>query len=165
MHDDPHHPASRRLPASIGSLRRGRSTHWARSAAGAVLLVFAAVTLAACGPREPASAGSRATGDGAGTGITIELAIDALEVGVVNATAAVTEAGEPVTGATVTLRGDMTHAGMAPSISALTEADPGHYATDAFQFQMAGDWIVTVDVTTADGRKTSTESFVTISAR
>mgnify|MGYP000949453736 CR=1 FL=1 len=46
-----------------------------------------------------------------------------------------------------------------------TEEGEGLYRTDAFQFQMAGDWIMSVEVSTPDGRKTSTETFVTVAAR
>lgn len=124
------------------------------------------VAVAACGPRSPENAGAGARSQGtADGGIVVALTIDELRVGTVAASARVTEGGEPVTGATVTLRGDMTHAGMAPSISVLAEQGDGVYGTDAFQFQMAGDWIMSVDVSTTDGRTTSTETFVTVAAR
>lgn len=129
--------------------------------------ITAVLAIAACGPRGPETSGTSTARQGGATsaGIVVELTIDAPRVGTVAASARVTEDGEPVTGATVSLRGDMTHAGMAPSISALTEEGEGLYRTDAFQFQMAGDWIMSVEVSTPDGRKTSTETFVTVAAR
>ena len=41
----------------------------------------------------------------------------------------------------------------------------GVYRSADFAFNMAGDWIVTVSVETADGREASSESFVTVASR
>lgn len=64
-------------------------------------------------------------------------------------------AGQPITDATVSLEGNMNHGGMAPVIGeAVTdEADgaaDGRYQVP-FAFNMLGDWIVTVSLTTRDG--------------
>lgn len=63
--------------------------------------------------------------------------------------------GAPVTDATVSLEGNMSHAGMAP-ISAAGVQDAADGQTDGsyqipFQFDMLGDWIITVAVERADG--------------
>lgn len=55
------------------------------------------------------------------------------------------ESDEPVTGANVTVRGDMSHAGMVPVLAEAVETDPGIYRAE-FEWTMAGDWIVTVMV-------------------
>jgi hypothetical protein len=61
--------------------------------------------------------------------------------------------GAPVEGATVRVRGDMTEAGMVPVIRPATEVAPGRYAVDGFAFTMAGDWVISVEGTLADGRQ------------
>lgn len=63
--------------------------------------------------------------------------------------------GEPVEDATVEVRGDMTHAGMAPVLAEATAVEPGIYVTRGFEFTMAGDWIVTAQVVFADGETLS----------
>ena len=62
--------------------------------------------------------------------------------------------GAPVNGAQVEVTGDMTHAGMAPVLAEAEEQGDGTYETQ-FAFDMAGDWIITVDVTYPDGVKLS----------
>lgn len=65
----------------------------------------------------------------------------------------VTEAsGKALTGAHITLEGNMSHAGMAPVFAKAEESEPGRYQAP-FEFSMAGDWIVLVHVTLADGQK------------
>lgn len=64
-------------------------------------------------------------------------------------------AGAPITDATVSLEGNMSHAGMAP-ISAAGVQDAADGQTDGsyqvpFQFDMLGDWIISVAVERADG--------------
>lgn len=72
----------------------------------------------------------------------------------------------PLTGATVTLEGNMNHAGMAPVLAApVKDGDDG--ATDGiytipFQFSMLGDWIVTVTVDLADGTQSTQDIHVTV---
>lgn len=56
----------------------------------------------------------------------------------------------PVTGATVTLRGDMNHAGMIPVESIAADRGDGTYDAD-FEWTMIGEWIVTVRAELADG--------------
>ena len=72
----------------------------------------------------------------------------------------------PLTDATVTLEGNMNHAGMAPVLAApVKDGDDG--ASDGvysipFQFSMLGDWIVTVTVDLADGTQTTQDINVTV---
>ena len=63
--------------------------------------------------------------------------------------------GAPVSGAQVEVTGDMIHAGMAPVLAEAEEQGDGTYETQNFAFDMAGDWILTVDVTYPDGVKLS----------
>ena len=57
----------------------------------------------------------------------------------------------PVDNLTVTLRGDMTHAGMQPVIASVNNSQGGVY-TVPFEWTMVGDWVLTVTFTTADGQ-------------
>lgn len=73
---------------------------------------------------------------------------------------------EPITDATVSLEGNMNHAGMAPIIAdAVTDAADGNsdgiYQVP-FQFSMLGDWIITIAVTLADGSQVTEDIPVTI---
>jgi len=67
------------------------------------------------------------------------------------------DAGAPITGAAVAVRGDMNHAGMVPVEATAVEIGDGLYQAD-FEWTMAGDWIVTVTATLPDGR-IRTQSF------
>lgn len=60
------------------------------------------------------------------------------------------EAGDPVEGAAVSLRGDMNHAGMVPVEATASDLGAGIYEAD-FEWTMAGDWQVTVRAETAAG--------------
>ena len=61
-------------------------------------------------------------------------------------------AGQPITGAKVELEGNMSHAGMAPTLAQPTEVNPGRYEAP-LEFNMAGDWFILVRATLPDGRK------------
>jgi hypothetical protein len=60
-------------------------------------------------------------------------------------------AGEPITGATVEVEGNMNHAGMVPVLSEAQEVSPGHYQAD-LEFTMGGDWFILVRAQLPDGR-------------
>jgi len=120
-----------------------------------VLLLLSLALLAACGSSTPPA--SEAT-------VQITLlpgqAGDGLQVQLHNA------AHAPLTDATVTLEGNMNHAGMAPVLTdPVKDGDDG--ASDGvysipFQFSMLGDWIVTVTVDLADGTQTTQDINVTV---
>jgi hypothetical protein len=121
------------------------------------LLFVIVVFLAGCGRRtETGTTDLRitlipATEGVAGSNLTVQLA---------------DLSGAPVTDATVTLEGNMNHAGMAPVFSdAVTdEADglaDGSYRIP-FVFTMLGDWIITVAVERPDGVKTTQNIDVTV---
>lgn len=60
-------------------------------------------------------------------------------------------AGQPVEGARIEARADMTHAGMTPAFAAsVDETAPGVYRV-VIDWSMGGDWVVELTVTTADG--------------
>lgn len=58
---------------------------------------------------------------------------------------------KPITGATIEVTGDMTHAGMVPVKGTAEGGASGLYAVP-FKWTMGGDWIVTVRATLPDGR-------------
>jgi len=62
------------------------------------------------------------------------------------------DAGRPVSGASVRLEGDMSHAGMKPVFGEAKESEPGRYRV-ALEFTMAGDWVVLVHLTLPDGSR------------
>jgi hypothetical protein len=61
-------------------------------------------------------------------------------------------AGTPVTGARLTLEGNMSHPGMVPVFAEATETEPGRYRS-TLELSMAGDWYVLVTGALPDNRK------------
>ncbi len=59
---------------------------------------------------------------------------------------------KPVTGARISLEGNMTHAGMTPVFAVATEAEPGRYSA-SLEFTMGGDWVVLVHAALPDGQQ------------
>jgi hypothetical protein len=92
--------------------------------------------------------------------LTIDLRIDPDMPMVGDATLVITLTGaddQPVSDATVTARGDMSHAGMVPVIETVESGTDGVYELP-FEWTMAGDWTVEVTVELANG-ETATQSF------
>lgn len=115
-----------------------------RALAAAGVGLWLGLTLAGCRrPAEPAA-----------PEVTLKLAVtpDPPLVGPATVVVTVTDpGGRPVTGAAVDLEGNMSHPGMSPVAGRATETGPGRYEAP-LEFTMAGDWVVTVGVTLADGR-------------
>lgn len=61
-------------------------------------------------------------------------------------------AGVPVEGARVVIEGNMSHAGMVPVLATAEAEGPGRYGVAAFEFTMAGEWVLTVEANLPDGR-------------
>jgi hypothetical protein len=61
-------------------------------------------------------------------------------------------ADQPISGAEVEFEGNMSHAGMAPTVTQASEVAPGRYEAP-LEFKMAGDWFILVRATLPDGRK------------
>lgn len=132
------------------------------------MAVLSVIGLAGCGPggNDGSSAGTAGNQSGeSASPIAIVMTIEPLVVGTATVSAQVSLGPEPLVGADVVVRGDMTHAGMAPALGQLTEGEPGAYATAAFELPMAGDWIITIEVRAADGRKATSETFVSVGVR
>lgn len=60
--------------------------------------------------------------------------------------------GKPITGAKVTVEGNMSHAGMVPVLAETREVSDGRYVSKDFRFTMGGDWFVTVMVVSGESR-------------
>jgi hypothetical protein len=112
-------------------------------------------TLAFAGTLVLQIAGCHRAGDSAPPVITIEHEITPQPVRVGSATIILRlsdRSGKAVTGARVTLEGNMSHAGMAPVFAKANETEPGRYHAP-LKFSMGGDWIVLVHMTLSDGQK------------
>ena len=84
--------------------------------------------------------------------IASEIAPQPVRVGAVTITFTVTDSGKPVSGARISLEGDMSHAGMSPVFAEAKETQPGSYQSQ-LSFPMAGDWVLVLHGTLADGKK------------
>lgn len=62
------------------------------------------------------------------------------------------DAAKPLTGAHISLEGDMTHAGMAPVFGDAHEVSPGQYQGQV-TLSMGGDWVVLMHISLPDGKK------------
>jgi hypothetical protein len=106
---------------------------------GLVLLL----SLAACG---------RGGRDLADVGVDLAIEPDPPRLGPAVISITLTDAGgQPISGATVELEGNMSHAGMVPVFAQATEIAPGRYQAD-LEFTMGGDWFILVRAELPDGR-------------
>jgi hypothetical protein len=71
--------------------------------------------------------------------------------------------GGPVDGAKVGVRGDMSHAGMMPSLGSVDGGHDGRYDVP-FTWTMGGDWILEVTATLPDGSTTTRRFNLTVSS-
>ncbi len=120
-----------------------------------LLLLLAAFWASACRGGEPARDPS----------LLIDLGISPTPPMVGPAQLAVTlqdTTGVYLEGAEIIVRGDMTHAGMTPVIDTARARTPGHYLIEDFPFTMGGDWVLTVDATLPDGRRTTLRRSTTV---
>lgn len=113
----------------------------------AVLIVLLAAT-AGCQRASQQAATDQAPEIAAG----LIVAPDPAVVGPANLQVTLTDAsGAPVEGASVSLKGDMSHAGMKPVLAEASGGANGIYDAQ-WMWTMAGDWFVTVTATLPDGR-------------
>ena len=115
-------------------------------------LALSLVLLASCRPSsDEAAGGGSSQAQGVRT-VTAEF-VDAPKLGEVQVRVTVLDGGEAVNDAQVEITGDMTHAGMAPVVAAAAPQGDGVYLSQGFEFNMAGDWILTVEAVYPDGGK------------
>ncbi len=113
-------------------------------------LLLLPLVMAACRP--PADRTGDAT-TGSRTEVSVELLTRPARVGPAAIEVVVHRDGVALEGATVRVTGDMTHAGMVPVVADARYHGEGVYRSDGFAFDMAGDWIITVNVTHPDGTR------------
>jgi len=107
------------------------------------MLVLALLALAAC---------SRGPAEQSDVRVMLDVAPSPPVVGPAMVTVRLTEqSGTPITGATVSLEGTMSHAGMQSVEAQARETAPGLYQAP-LQFTMGGDWFVVVHATLPGGR-------------
>lgn len=113
-----------------------------------VLVALSLLLLVSCRPPDE---GAAAVGRlPAGVQGRVELAGPA-RIGPAPVTVYLLDGQDGITGAAVTVTGDMTHAGMVPVIAEAHEVAPGEYVADDFAFSMGGDWFLMANVSLADG--------------
>jgi hypothetical protein len=62
-------------------------------------------------------------------------------------------AGEPISDAELSIKGDMTHAGMVPVLAEVQGGDAQGYYNVPFEWTMAGDWVVTIEAMLNNGTR------------
>ncbi|HTP87067.1 MAG TPA: FixH family protein [Bryobacteraceae bacterium] len=93
-----------------------------------------------------------ATAD-SGMTVACEIAPKPARVGTATVTVRLADAAtKPVTGAKISLEGDMAHPGMEPVFAKAQETNPGSYVA-SLNFTMAGDWVIVVQGILPDGSK------------
>jgi hypothetical protein len=88
-------------------------------------------------------------------GISIQEEITPRPVRVGDATVTVRladKAAAPIAKAVIMVEAEMNHPGMEPLFKTATETAPGQYQA-RISFDMAGDWVVLLHITLADGKK------------
>lgn len=118
-----------------------------RSLRTALILVLASITLlAACRPSD------RSSSSASGWDVAIEVVGAPVGIGPAVVEVRPRREGRPVQGAQVSVRAEMTHAGMgAPLQVEASETEAGVYRSEALDLAMAGDWFITVTVVGPDG--------------
>ncbi|MDX1520397.1 MAG: FixH family protein [Anaerolineae bacterium] len=97
-------------------------------------------------------------------GVSVEVAIDPDQpsVGPTRLIFTLTDAqGHPINDAVLDVEGNMTHAGMTPVLAQARAGQAGQYVVP-FEWTMSGDWIVTLDVALADGRRFTHQTEVSV---
>jgi hypothetical protein len=98
--------------------------------------------------------------------ITIELTVDPSPATIGEATLyfELRDAqGQPIEGASLSAKGDMSHAGMMPVLGDSEEIGDGNYSVP-FEWTMAGDWILTVSGELPDSQSFSRTFELTVSS-
>jgi hypothetical protein len=123
-----------------------------------VLLLLALFSLTACG-------GQAEAGNASDVQVTLIPASEAVNGQTLTVQLAGAD-GKPITDATVSLEGNMSHAGMVPVITEGVKDDADGAADGRYQvpfaFTMLGDWIITVSIQQADGSTTQQDIDVTV---
>jgi hypothetical protein len=76
--------------------------------------------------------------------LNVQLEVPDRRVGLRPVTMTILYQNKPLENVQVSVRGDMTHAGMAPVLAEAIERGAGQYKVERFNFNMAGDWVLTI---------------------
>ncbi len=128
-----------------------------------ILLVLLLLALTSCRPSSNEAAGGGGSAAQSARTVTAEF-VETPKLGEVGVRVTVLDAGEAVNDAQVSVTGDMTHAGMAPVEAAAEAQGDGVYLSRGFEFNMAGDWILTVEAVYPDGGKVTKNLAATVPA-
>ena len=120
------------------------------------------LTLFGCRPQENNRANTTPTATTVEEGPRVRIEPSDARLGPIAVDVFILDDSEGVTGARVRLTGDMTHAGMVPVVSTAQEQEPGRYRAEAFEFTMAGDWVITAEITLPDGNRLVRDTRVTV---
>ena len=125
----------------MNATRKGRWLHWA------LLALLLASALAAC------TRNSRPADEAPEVVMELTLDPDPPLFGRTSKLTIVLRDGDgaPIDHAFLSIKGDMTHAGMVPVIVETDSSQDGVYTT-RFDWSMSGDWIVTITAELPDGR-------------
>ena len=105
--------------------------------------VTALLILVSCG---------RGASDLPDVGVALAVEPEPARIGPATITITLSDArGQPISGATVELEGNMNHAGMVPVSAQASEVTGGQYQAD-LEFTMGGDWFILVRAELPDGR-------------
>jgi hypothetical protein len=105
--------------------------------------IFLLLVLVSCG---------RGAKDLSDVGVDLSIEPQPPQLGQAVITVALSDAtGQPISGASVELEGNMSHAGMVPVFATASEVTPGEYRAE-LEFTMGGDWFILVRADLPDGR-------------
>lgn len=121
-----------------------------------LLLLGVLLVVTACRPQNSAS-----TKLPEGIKVQIEVG-DAPKTGNLPVSIYILKDNQAVSGASVTVTGNMTHPGMVPVIAEAKESETGLYIANPFVIEMPGDTVVTADIRLNDGNKFSVNKAFTV---
>jgi YtkA-like len=124
-----------------------------------ILMIASLLLLASCRPPNPSTSG----GSSMPEGVKVQVEVgDKPMTGNLPVSVFILKDDAAVSGATVEVTANMTHAGMEPVIVTAKESDVGLYVADPFVIEMPGDTVVTTDITLSDGTKFSVDKAFTV---
>lgn len=129
-----------------------------------LFIVAALGLLGACRPPEGGAVNSSGVTSSDGIRVILELEGEPT-VGLVPVRVSIDESGAGVRGASVEVIGEMTHAGMVPVVARARQVGPGEYLADEFEFTMAGDWILSAEVSLEKGQQLTAVRALTVEQR
>jgi hypothetical protein len=122
-------------------------------------VLFVLLVLVSCRPPNPSSSGSGSVPEN--VKVQVEVGENPM-TGNLPVSVFILQDNTGVSGATIEVTANMTHAGMEPVIVTAKETEAGLYVADPFVIEMPGDTVVTADITLSDGTKFSVDKAFTV---